>query len=102
MSLNGDNCYPIDVAENANLENLGDLYMKIKNQDNVDSSFPDGNISLQQLHSIIGNTNIYLYLFLIDSLWAKIWKKVYFSVYYWQILKGENQNFSIFSSLCDF
>ena len=82
MSLNGDNCYPIDVAENANLENLGDLYMKIKNQDNVDSSFPDGNISLQQLHSIIGNTNIYLYLFLIDSLWAKIWKKVYFSVYY--------------------
>ena len=63
MSLNGDNCYPIDVAENANLENLGDLYMKIKNQDNVDSSFPDGNISLQQLHSIIGNTNIYLYLF---------------------------------------
>ena len=47
MSLNGDNCYPIDVAENANLENLGDLYMKIKNQD--DSSFPDGNISLPQL-----------------------------------------------------
>ena len=61
MSLNRDNCYPIDVAENANLENLGDLYMKIKNQD--DSSFPDGNISLlQQLHSIIGKIPI-LYLF---------------------------------------
>ena len=35
MSLNRDNTYPVDVADNAKIENLGDLYTKIKDQDEI-------------------------------------------------------------------